>query len=145
MNETIVPEKKIFNGKMIKLMSKVLFQDLNLLHQKTPKPNRYQFVIVRAYVCYTSSQVEHKKVRHDSFMMSFYTILHTLFVQYASIYLFHLLTYTTIYTDGIHIEYIVNQRLRTHDGYFPNSYGQYHIWDIFGLGLKSKVFCRKNN
>ena len=49
----------------------------------------------------------------------------------------------SIYTDGIHIEYIANQRLRTHDGYFPNSYGQYHIWEIFGLGLKIKVFCTK--
>ena len=24
-------------------------------------------------------------------------------------------------------------------------FGQYHIWDIFGLGVKSKVFCRKKN
>ena len=24
-------------------------------------------------------------------------------------------------------------------------FGQYHIWDIFWLGLKTKVFCGKNN
>ena len=24
-------------------------------------------------------------------------------------------------------------------------YSQFHTWDIFGLGLKSKVFCRTNN
>ena len=24
-------------------------------------------------------------------------------------------------------------------------YGQDHIWDIYVLGLKTKVFCRKNN
>ena len=100
-------------------MSKILFQDQNLLHQKTTKPNRYQFVIVRAYVCYTSSQVEHKKVRHDSFMMSFYTILHTLFVQYASIYLFHLPI--LLFTTMEFILNIANHRLRTHDGYFPSS------------------------
>ena len=35
-------------------------------------------------------------------------------------------------------------RLRTHDDYFPILFGQYHIWDIFGLVLKSKVICRKN-
>ena len=34
-------------------------------------------------------------------------------------------------------------RQRTHDDYFPILFGQYHIWDIFGLGLKSKVICGK--
>ena len=29
-------------------------------------------------------------------------------------------------------------RLRMYDGYFPNSFRPNHIWDIFGLGLKSK-------
>ena len=23
-------------------------------------------------------------------------------------------------------------------------YGQYHIWELYDLGLKTKVFCRKN-
>ena len=35
-------------------------------------------------------------------------------------------------------------RQRTHDDYFPILFDQYHIWDIFGLGLKSKVICGKN-
>ena len=26
-----------------------------------------------------------------------------------------------------------------------NLYGQYHSWDLYVLGLKTKVFCRKNN
>ena len=28
---------------------------------------------------------------------------------------------------------------------FKILYGHHHIWDIFGLGLKSKVFIEKNN
>jgi hypothetical protein len=28
---------------------------------------------------------------------------------------------------------------------FQILYGQYHIWDLYVLGLKTNVFCRKNN
>ena len=43
-----------------------------------------------------------------------------------------------------HSRYIVGMyhRIRTHDGYFPNTFRPIHT--IFGLVLKNKVFCRKN-
>ena len=37
----------------------------------------------------------------------------------------------------------MEHRLRTHDGYFPKYFGQYHIPDTFGLGLKTKFFVGK--
>ena len=39
------------------------------------------------------------------------------------------------------------RRTQTTDAWWlfpPNLFCQYHIWDIFGLGLKSKVTCGKN-
>ena len=37
---------------------------------------------------------------------------------------------------------IMHQRW-TCEGYFQNLDDQYHIWDLYVLGLKTKVFCRK--